>query len=283
MNALAKLMNSILFQTDHSGMLTDSESETSSDSEKNCLTIGEFMNNLYTQENIIKYKDSEYENSEISESEYEYHRPRIVSLEGNIGAGKTTIMDTLKEKYANDPRFLFVEEPVQMWEQICDKSGKNMIKKYYENPIKYAFAFQIMAFQTRLQLLKEAIAYAAEYEEVTTIVMERSLDADYHIFAKMLAEEGVMEDVEHEIYVQMSTEALKEYGVDGIIWLDTDYEECFRRVAKRAREGEEALEMRYLRKCSEYHVEWLGADSGFVCRVDGSDEVDLERICRYLE
>lgn len=282
MNALAKLMNSILFQTDHSGMLTDSESETSSDSEKNCLTIGEFMNNLYTQENIIKYKDSEYENSEISESEseYEYHRPRIVSLEGNIGAGKTTIMDTLKEIYANDPRFLFVEEPVQMWEKICDKSGKNMIKKYYENPIKYAFAFQIMAFQTRLQLLKEAIAYS---DSVTTIVMERSLDADYHIFAKMLAEEGVMEDVEHEIYVQMSTEALKEYGVDGIIWLDTDYEECFRRVGKRAREGEEALEMRYLRKCSEYHVEWLGADSGFVCRVDGSDEVDLERICRYLE
>ena len=54
MNALARLMNSILFQTDSSGMLTDSESETSSDSEKNCLTIGEFMNNLYTQENIIK-------------------------------------------------------------------------------------------------------------------------------------------------------------------------------------------------------------------------------------
>jgi len=167
-----------------------------------------------------------------------------------------------------------------MWEKICDKSGKNMIKKYYENPIRYAFTFQIMAFQTRLQLLKEAIAYS---DSVTTIVMERSLDADYHIFAKMLAEEGVMEDVEHEIYVQMSKEALKEYGVDGIIWLDTDYEECFRRVAKRAREGEEALEMRYLRKCSEYHVEWLGADSGFVCRVDGSDEVDLERICRYLE
>jgi len=88
--------------------------------------------------------------------------------------------------------------------------------------------------------------------------------------------------VEYEIYLQMSTEALKEYGVDGIIWLDTDYEECFRRVESRGREGESSLEIGYLRKCGEYHVEWLGADLGFVCRIDGSS-VDLEKVDNYLD
>jgi deoxyadenosine/deoxycytidine kinase len=286
MNSLARLINSIVFQTDSSGMLTDSDSETESEVEQRCLSIGEFMNNLYTQENDQKEHElSEEEHSELSDSDSysdpEYHRPRLVSLEGNIGAGKSTIIDTLKQKYANDPRFVFVDEPVQLWEQICDKSGKNMIQKYYENPKRYAFAFQIMAFQTRLQLLKEAMDYAEDHEAVTTIIMERSLDADYHIFAKMLSEEGLMDEVEYEIYVQMSTNVLKEYGVDGIIWLDTDYEECFRRIVKRAREGEEAIEMRYLRKCSEYHVEWLGADMGFVCRINGMD-IDLGKIDKYL-
>jgi len=122
-----------------------------------------------------------------------------------------------------------------------------------------------------------------EDREVTTIVMERSLDADFHIFAKMLAEEGLMEDVEFEIYKGMSTEALKEYGVDGIIWLDTDYDECYQRVQKRSREGEEngKISLKYLAKCHEYHVEWLGADTGFVCRIDGMD-IDLGKIDQYL-
>ena len=274
MNALQRLINSIVFQTD-SGILTDSDSESESTSEKNCMDFSQVMNNIYHGSNVSLNTDSLSDSNDIL-------RPRLVSLEGNIGAGKTTLIEKLKKRYADDVRFLFVEEPVQMWEQICDKGGKNMIQKYYANPTRYAFAFQIMAFQTRLQLLKEAIAYAAENQQVTTIIMERSLDADYHIFAKMLAEEGVMEEVEYEIYLQMSTEALKEYAVDGIIWLDTDYEECFRRVESRGREGEAKIELRYLRKCSEYHVEWLGADLGFVCRIDGSS-VDLEKVDNYLD
>lgn len=286
MNALQRLINSIVFQTD-AGIVSDdsdSGSEIDSSSEKNCMDFSQVMNNLYHGSNVSlnTYSESDSNTKYIDD----ILRPRLVSLEGNIGAGKTTLIEKLKEKYAEDERFLFVEEPVQMWQQICDKGGKNMIQKYYENPIRYAFTFQIMAFQTRLQLLKEAIAYAAENQNVTTIIMERSLDADYHIFAKMLAEEGVMEEVEYEIYLQMSTEALKEYGVDGIIWLDTDYEECFRRVEKRGREGEGGIEMRYLRKCGEYHVEWLGADLGFVCRIGsgGEDgELDLEKVDNYLD
>jgi deoxyadenosine/deoxycytidine kinase len=286
MNALQRLINSIVFQTD-SGILTDSDSEndsgSGSSSERSCMDLSRVMNNIYHGSNVSL---AESESNDITKYIDDILRPRLVSIEGNIGAGKTTIMEKLKKRYADDERFLFIEEPVEMWQQICDKMGKNMIQKYYENPTRYAFAFQIMAFQTRLQLLKEAIEYAAENQQITTILMERSLDADYHIFAKMLAEEGVMEKVEYEIYLQMSTEALKEYAVDGIIWLDTDYEECFRRVEKRGREGEGGLEIRYLRKCAEYHTEWLGADLGFVCRIGSSEDedldLDLEKVDNYL-
>jgi len=205
---------------------------------------------------------------------------RLVSLEGNIGAGKSTLMQTLQEIYQEDKRFIFIVEPVDQWEMIKDKKGKNMIKKYYENPTKYAFAFQIMAFQSRLQLLKETIASACP--EVTTIVMERSLDADYHIFAKMLFEEGLMEDVEFQIYCNMALDILKKYSVDGIIWLDTDYEECFKRVEKRSRHGENKISLCYLNKCHQYHIEWLGADTGFVCRVNSSNLHELYKIDQYL-
>jgi len=277
MNQLAKFLNSVLFQNNDD--ISDSECE--SEYEVKHVSIGKLMNSLYTQEDIEDSNSNSDIHSDLSD---EYHRPRLVSLEGNIGAGKSTYMEALKQRYANKNNFLFVDEPVHLWEQICDTKGKNMIQKYYENPRKYAFAFQVMAFQTRLQLLKEAIAYAAIHEEITTIIMERSLDADYQIFAKMLFEEGLMEDVEHEIYTQMARDALREYGVDGIIWLDTDYLECFRRMEKRGREGEGCVEMNYLRKCGEYHVEWLGADLGMVCRIEGEEdsEVNLAKIDNYL-
>jgi len=286
MNAL----NRIIFQTD---LDLDSESESELEPRMNTSYfsidgISQLVCSLYKNGNpgFIPKSESEFdletksEISIISDSiSIERKKPRFLSIEGNISAGKSTLIEQLQEKYIDDRRFLFLLEPLNLWENIKDKNGVNMLKKYYDNPIKYSFAFQIMAFQSRLQLLKETLSYIDE--EVTTIVMERSLDADYHIFAKMLFEEGLMEDVEYQIYLQMATEALKEYGVDGMIWLDTDYEECFRRMEKRSRDGEEKINLRYLQKCSEYHVEWLGADTGFVCRIDGMN-IDFDKIDNYI-
>ena len=249
----------------------------------NIMKNTSIKNNSYNSDDESENLEIKCSNSHIPSHVFDINNNkhiRLVSLEGNIGAGKSTLMKKLKEIYQDDHRFIFLIEPVDQWEIIRDNNGKNMIQKYYENPIKYAFAFQIMAFQSRLQLLKETITYASS--EVTTIVMERSLDADYNIFAKMLFEEGLMEDVEFEIYCNMALDILKEYSVDGIIWLDTDYEECFKRVEKRSRQGENKISLCYLDKCHQYHVEWLGADTGFVCRVNSSNIHELYKIDQYL-
>ena len=64
-------------------------------------------------------------------------RPRIVTIEGNIGAGKTTLINLLKEKYKNDDRIVFLEEPVDTWEKIT-QDGKNILELFYENQQKYS-------------------------------------------------------------------------------------------------------------------------------------------------
>ena len=51
-------------------------------------------------------------------------RPTIISIEGNIGAGKTTILEQL-EKYVNSKngfnnKIMFLKEPVDIWEAIKD-------------------------------------------------------------------------------------------------------------------------------------------------------------------
>jgi deoxyadenosine/deoxycytidine kinase len=140
----------------------------------------------------------------------------------------------------------------------------------------------MMAFHTRQNIIQEAIANA-DYN-VETIVMERSLDADYRIFANMLHEQGCMEDLEYQIYCYSSQEGLKKYGVSSIIWLQVDPEECYRRILSRNRKGESDISIDYLHKCEEFHKEWLGADLGFSCDIDGvNPDADLEKIEKYLD
>ena len=82
--------------------------------------------------------------------------PHIISIEGNIGAGKSTLYEQLRTMYRDNPRIVFVDEPVDEWNTIVDESGTTILQRYYENQEKYAFSFQIMALGTRLSLMKKA-------------------------------------------------------------------------------------------------------------------------------
>jgi deoxyadenosine/deoxycytidine kinase len=185
-------------------------------------------------------------------------KPIIVSLEGNIGAGKSSILAALETTLCVSPipgqTWVFLKEPLHLWEQIKDADGNTMLSKFYSNPAKYSFAFQIMAFTTRLKMLRQIIR---DHPGITGIVCERSLDADQQIFAKMLHDDGLMEDVEYEIYRQYFDLYDSEFHVDGIIYLDTNPDTCYRRVSMRSREGEAGISLEYLRKCGEYHDLWL--------------------------
>ena len=201
--------------------------------------------------------------------------PVIISIEGNIGAGKSSFLRLLQEKYKSQD-ILFIQEPVDIWETVKD-NDKNILQMYYQDPVKYAFAFQILAFTTRLQLLKDAINTNCK-----VILMERSLDADHHIFAKMLADDRTLEPIEFQIYEKM-VNSEKDYFVDKIIWLNTSVEECMKRIQKRGRVGEETISEDYLRKCDLYHRKWIGSDA-FILNEENQTQTDFvfDELKKYL-
>jgi deoxyadenosine/deoxycytidine kinase len=205
---------------------------------------------------------------------------RFVSIEGNIGAGKSTFVEELKIRYAERSDIVFLQEPVDAWSAVT-QGGKTMLELFYENQNKYSFAFQVMAYMSRLRMIKGEVEKAREDGVVKTIVMERSLDADRHIFAKMLFEDGMIEECMYKIYLQMSDDGLKEYSSDGIIWLATEPDECHRRIAKRGREGEEMIGLDYLEKCDRYHKEWL-VDDIEMFKVAGREGMDWKALDAYL-
>ena len=83
---------------------------------------------------------------------------KIITIEGNIGSGKSTLLEFLRnELILDNKKVIFMKEPVDEWEHIKDSNGTTMLQKFYENQEKYSFPFQMMAYISRLKLLKETV------------------------------------------------------------------------------------------------------------------------------
>ena len=182
----------------------------------------------------------------------------IVSIEGNIGSGKSTLMKYLKENFKNNSHVIFLKEPVDEWEKIKDNNGKTILKKFYGDQEKYSFSFQMMAYISRLNVLREALKSINPLSDKKYIIItERSLYTDKLVFAKMLYETGKMEDVNYQIYLTWFQTFLEEFPVHKVIYVKTLPEICHQRITSRSREGEENILLDYLTSCYRYHEDMM--------------------------
>jgi deoxyadenosine/deoxycytidine kinase len=188
---------------------------------------------------------------------------KIITIEGNIGSGKSTLLEFLRNELTLDnQKVIFMKEPVDEWEDIKDSNGNTMLQKFYENQEKYSFPFQMMAYVSRLKLLKETV----EKYPNAIIISERSLYTDKYVFAKMLYETNKIEDVSYQIYCKWFDTFVKDYPIAGIIYVKTDPEICHDRVAKRSRVGESNIPLDYLVSCHKYHNDMLDIEKQIVSK-----------------
>lgn len=186
---------------------------------------------------------------------------KIVSIEGNIGSGKSTLLENLRKHYSNNIRVIFLREPVDDWEKIKDSDGNTMLKKFYADQEKYSFAFQMMAYISRLKILRDTIKEVHDKEKIV-IITERSLYTDKYVFAKMLHDQGKIEDVCYQIYLNWFEEFAKDFPINYSVYVKTNPEKCYERIHKRARDGEEVIPLNYLSDCDRYHEEFLDENKG---------------------
>src|SRR5258708_33036092 len=110
---------------------------------------------------------------------------KYISIDANIGCGKSTVIEMLKNISNDSTEIRVLREPVFIWEGIKNEESKNILQCYYEDPKKYAFAFQITALHSRKKIMREETESALEYEKSTgknvIIITERTIMSDYHI------------------------------------------------------------------------------------------------------
>lgn len=201
----------------------------------------------------------------------------IFSVEGNIGSGKSTFCNYIRENFTeynlkDNRKIYFLDEPVSDWEGIKNSEG-NLLENFYKYPDKYGFCLQMAAYISRLVKLKEILKVI---ESNDIIIMERSVFSDYMIFARMLYETNKINEIEYQVYKKWFY-----YFIEGVpdiifIYIKTDFENCYNRVIKRGRKGENNISKEYLQTCEKYHEQWLNEKTSKIV-LDGNKDTTYHK------
>ncbi|CAD8092437.1 unnamed protein product [Paramecium sonneborni] len=185
----------------------------------------------------------------------------IISLEGNIGAGKSTLFEILKQEY---PQAIFLMEPLERWQNINGNSELNILEKYYSNVERWGFTFQIYAYQSRLMTwdrqLQQVLKNTQQNKGPVLVFTERSIESARELFFKLCYNDGKISQIEFEIYEEFYEWLMKHYKqylIDCVIYVNTPPETCLERLIKRGRQEEACVPLEYLKKLHQRHEDWL--------------------------
>lgn len=203
---------------------------------------------------------------------------RIYSIEGNIGAGKTTILKLI-DKYFQDVEF--VEEPVNEWQNL---GGMNLLQSFYEDPKRWGFSFEFFSMLSKIK----ALLKVAETDK-PIIIIERSMLSN-KIFMDLTKELGKLDKVEYQMLVNTYNFYMEHVypQLSGIIYLDTPVDECIKRIIKRNRGEETSIDKEYLEMLKEKFDKMANASTIVSFIINGQYDISRDgkkisdEICDFI-
>ncbi|ESP01465.1 hypothetical protein LOTGIDRAFT_111778 [Lottia gigantea] len=174
-----------------------------------------------------------------------------VSIEGNIGCGKTTLL----EYYKNSPNVEPIPEPVEQWTNV---KGQNALGLLYKDPKRWSFSFNMYAQLTRIQMHKKQ-------QKKPIKMLERSLYSTQYCFVENDFRKGTLNGLEHAIISEWFEWLLKSQQVqlDLIVYLRADPEVCYDRIRQRSRQEESCVPFELIEELHNLHEDWLVHESSF--------------------
>ena len=183
--------------------------------------------------------------------------PILISIEGNIGSGKSTLFESLKRRH---PDWHFIPEPVDKWLLFKNEEGKSMLELFYADRKRWALTFQSLVIVTRREALLSAILSwrANGYPGSNIFISERCAFTDKNVFVENLWAEGYMDSLERSVftsqYAAVWSDVVKPAG---FIYVQTSPEICAERIHGRGRKGENSIPLIYLKDLHRLHDRWL--------------------------
>jgi len=177
-----------------------------------------------------------------------YH---FIAIEGNIGAGKTTLAHILA-KHLNARLVL---------EQFADNP---FLPKFYENPQQYAFPLELFFMAERYKQLKDLVHTKDLFQHVTV--------SDY-LFTKCLLFAKInLPEEEFRLY-QKLFDIIRPQLVapDLLIYLHVPIQKLQKNIRKRNRPYEQAIPDQYLFSIQETYTQYIRQHNIKTLFVDAAD------------
>jgi deoxyadenosine/deoxycytidine kinase len=199
-----------------------------------------------------------------------------ISIEANIGVGKTTFLSLIDKFYHDE--FNTISEPLEDWLNKFADVDNNILGLLYNDSKRWGYTFQHNAFLTRIQKIEN------NFDSNKINLSERSVLSDYNVFAKMLKADGKLNEIEWKIYINWMNLLLKKISIKPklIVYLRLDPEIAYQRIKKRNRHEEESIPLEYIKQVHEFHEKWILEQTEIpVIVLDASKDFENDREILY--
>jgi len=160
-----------------------------------------------------------------------------IAIEGNIGAGKTTLSNKLAEDF----------NAKTVLERFADNP---FLPKFYEDQSRYAFPLEMSFLADRYQQTADDLAQFDLFKDFIV--------ADYHIFKSLIFAKVTLAEDEFRLYKTMFDIIYKEMPKpDLYIYLYQSTERLLENIKKRGRDYEQDIPAEYLEKINSGYLDYI--------------------------
>jgi deoxyadenosine/deoxycytidine kinase len=186
----------------------------------------------------------------------------IITIDGNIGSYKTSILNYFHKNY----KLAIDLEPVDNWTEY--------LANLYNTP-NSSYDFQIKVWIDRCWIQEKTNM---------TILMERSPYFIKNVFVRKAYEDKTINEAEYENIIRLHKTTDDLWKPNGYIYLRSEPEKCLQRINKRGRYAEKNIKLEYIQNLHELHEQnyKLALDNNTNIIVIDVENKGISEICNEI-
>jgi len=178
-----------------------------------------------------------------------------IVIEGNIGAGKTTLASRIAEEF--NARLIL--------EHFADNP---FLPKFYGDPDKYSFPLELSFLASRYRQLREELEPQDLFSSFTV--------ADYYFAKSLIFAASTLKGDEYNLYRQIFYIIYSSLPRPDIyVYLHLNPDRLLRNIEKRGRRYEKSITIEYLQKIQDSYFAFFRQNSGTRYLIIDINEIDF--------
>ncbi len=188
-------------------------------------------------------------------SKYHFENCNYIAIEGNIGAGKTTLAKRIADDF----------NAKTVFERFADNP---FLPKFYEDQNRYAFPLEMSFLADRYQQITDDLEQFDLFKDFIV--------ADYHVFKSLIFSKITLAEEEFRLYSNLFDIMYKQIPKpDLYIYLYQNTERLLANIKKRGRDYEQHIEAGYLEKINQGYLEYIKSQRDLNVLIIDASELDF--------